>query len=858
MFAFLATQFGVPENNYPLVEFDPTFTIDRAYLLVTVDIVALLFLTVTLVFLLRLLLRSSSFLPAAFQKVVFLVTVPRESSDSAETEENIEKIRSQIALAESWFSTIGGLRIQHGLKAWLWGRTDSFSFEIVADQGEISFYVTTPRYLQDYMEQQILAQYPEANLEEVEDYNIFNPSGQAVSGYLKFARSYIFPIKTYQDLSSDPLNAITNSLSKINKDDGIAIQVVARSAPRKWHKLGSRVATEMQKGKSVQEAMNSTKFFTFNDFLDIFKSPGAKAQEDKDPPRTLSPMEQEVVKGLEEKTSKAGLECNIRIITSAPTKVLAQGYLSNVIDSFNQFSFYQYGNSFKIIKESPNRLVNDFIYRIYRSRERVILNTEELASIFHFPTPFLDTPSIRWLLAKKIAPPANLPSEGLLLGENIYRGRKNNVYIASKDRQRHMYIIGMTGTGKSVLMSNMAIQDIRNGKGVCVVDPHGSLVEEILANVPKERMDEVIYFNPSDVERPVGLNMLEAKTPEQQDFAVQEMIAIFYKLVTDPSMVGPMFEHNMRNAMLTLMADEEYPGTIAEIPRIFTDKDFQKYKLSKVTDPMVRSFWEQEMAKTSDFHKSEMLGYLISKVGRFIENAMVRNIIGQPKSGFDFRDIMDNQKILLVNLAKGTTGEVNSNLLGLIIVAKLQMAALSRTNLPEDQRQDFYLYIDEFQNFITDSVATILAEARKYKLNLILAHQYIGQLVGASGPEGKSYGDKIKDAIFGNVGTLISFRIGVEDSEVVAKQLAPAVNEYDLMNIEKFNAYLRLLVENQPQRTFNIHTFPPVHGNQKVAQDIIEFSRFKYGQDRRLVEADILKRSQLGMRPPGQAVERSL
>ncbi|OGY46180.1 MAG: hypothetical protein A2731_03285 [Candidatus Buchananbacteria bacterium RIFCSPHIGHO2_01_FULL_39_8] len=458
-------------------------------------------------------------------------------------------------------------------------------------------------------------------------------------------------------------------------------------------------------------------------------------------------------------------------------------------------------------------------------------------------------------------PPVDLPPEGLLLGENIYRGVKTNVYLQTDDRRRHTYTIGMTGTGKSVLMANLAIQDIRNGKGVCVIDPHGSLVENVLAAMPKERIDEVIYFNPADTERPIGLNMLEADTIEQQDFAIQEMISIFYKLVTDPAMIGPMFEHNMRNAILTLMADKDNPGTIAEVPRILTDKDFQKYKLAKVTDPMVRSFWEQEMAKTSDFHKSEMLGYIISKVGRFIENAMIRNIIGQPRSSFDFREVMDNSKILLVNLNKGKIGEINSNLLGLIIVAKLQMAALSRGDLSEAQRRDFYLYIDEFQNFITDSVATILAEARKYKLNLILAHQYIGQLTEGVGVEGKSYGEKIKDAIFGNVGTLISFRIGVEDAEFMAKQLAPVVDAYDLMNIERFNAYVRLLVDNQPTKAFNIHTFPPIEGNQKIVDDIKEFSRWKYGVDRPKVEAEIIKRSRLGLSKANEIippVERSL
>jgi hypothetical protein len=557
-------------------------------------------------------------------------------------------------------------------------------------------------------------------------------------------------------------------------------------------------------------------------------------------------MEQELVKGIEEKTARAGLDCNIRIVAAASNKDQAERLFQNVVDSFSQFNYYQYGNSLKASKDSSDGFVTDFIYRSFREKNIVVLNAEELASIYHLPTPFLQTPNIRWLLAKKLAPPSHLPADGLLVGENIFRGVRSKVHLKTDDRQRHAYIIGMTGTGKSVLMANMAIQDIQKGRGVCVIDPHGSLVESILPNIPKDRIDDVIYFNPSDTERPMGLNMLEASTLEQQDFVTQEMIAIFYKLVTDPSMIGPVFEHNMRNAMFTLMADRESPGTIAEIPRLLTDKNFQKYKVAKVTDPMVRSFWEQEMAQTSDFHKSETLGYLISKVGRFVENAMVRNIIGQPHSGFNFREVMDKQKILLVNLSKGKVGEVNSNLLGLILVAKLQMAALSRTDMPEDQRNDFYLYIDEFQNFITDSVSTILAEARKYKLNMILAHQYVGQLTQGSGPEGKSYGDKIKDSIFGNVGTLISFRIGVDDAELIAKQMTPTVDEYDLMNLEQYNAYIRLLMDNHPLKAFNIRTFPPMKGDPGIVNDIIEFSRWKYGTDRKKIESDIYERTKLG------------
>ncbi len=388
-------------------------------------------------------------------------------------------------------------------------------------------------------------------------------------------------------------------------------------------------------------------------------------------------------------------------------------------------------------------------------------------------------------------------------------------------------------------MSNLAIQDIASGHGVCVVDPHGDLIQDILEHIPKHRADDVVYFNPSDTERPIGLNMLEARTEDQKDFAVQEMISIFYKLFP-PEMIGPMFEHNMRNVMLTLMSDIDDPGTIIDIPRMFTDDSYVKRYMRKLKDPVVRSFWEKEMAKTSDFHKSEMLGYLISKVGRFVENEMMRNIMGQQNSGFDFRQIMDEKKILLVNLSKGTTGEVNAKLLGLIIVAKLQMAALSRADIPEDERHDFYLYIDEFQNFITDSISTILSEARKYRLNLVIAHQYMGQLTTEGGKT------DVRDAVLGNAGTICTFRIGPDDAQVLSKEFAPTFGSYDLLNVPQHTCYTKLLIDNTASKPFNMSIYPPTKGNKALGEAIKQLSRLKYGRDKAIVEAEIMERTQIG------------
>ena len=803
-------------------------------------IVAFYLIVAAVVILARYFLKKWYSTHIGLKKSILLVTLPKEAAQKkGETErpKTLQELQEDIAVAQTLFSAIGGLHYERGIKPWFLGRSDNFSFEMVMEKGLISFYVATPPKYRDFMEQEIHALNPNAQVTEVEDYNIFSPKGVIRGAYLTLRKHHLFPLKTFKKLEVDPLEALTNSLARVAAGDGAAIQYVCRPAKGWWRQKSMKVAIEMQKGKSIHEAMSATSFWS--SFAKAAKPMPAKGPPQEASKRFLSAGEQEAQKTIQEKAEQAGLEVNIRIITSAKDSHQAESYLHDITNAYNQYNLYEFGNI--VDKSYPlvlRWMIKAFVYRKFKDRRRLILSAGEMASLFHFPLPTTETPNIRWLIARKAVPPTNMPKEGLLLGKVAYRGIETFVHIKKEDRRRHIYIVGKSGVGKSVLIANMAKQDIANGEGVAVIDPHGDLVEEILSCIPKERVDDVVYFNPSDMERPVGLNILEVKHEEQKDFAVQEMIAIFYKLFP-PEMIGPMFEHQMRNVMLTLMSDPVEAGTIAEIPRMFSDSDYQKYWTAKVKDPVVRAFWEKEMAKTSDFHKSEMLGYLISKVGRFVGNEMMRNIIGQVHSGFDLREIMDKKKILLVNLAKGKVGEINSNLLGLIIVSKLQMAAMSRADLPESERHDFYLYIDEFQNFITDSIATILSEARKYRLDLIIAHQYMGQLITEKDT-------KIRDAVLGNAGTMIAFRIGVEDSEVLAKEFAPVFNEYDMINTEQYTAYVKLLIDNASARPFNMQTIAPVTGDIKLAEAIKELSRLKYGRDRSIVEAEILERSQLG------------
>lgn len=812
-------------------------------------ILSSIFVVVLGIQIIRHILRKHAEHSEAFKKVILVITVPKgEQSDERGNVDSMDQVREKISAADTFFATLGGVKAQKGWKAFWWGRNDHFSFELVADKEQlVTFYAAIPRYMQRYFEQQLHAQFKDAQITETEDYNIFEPNGVTVAATLELKRKYIFPIQTYDKFDGDPLNSITNVLSKMEKNEGAAIQFVLRSARPEWHQLPAKVARTMQQGKKLDTAMKEV---TSNPLLKTLKYAGRVWSKKKNADKgidtmtereyRLSPMEEEVVKALEDKTSHAGFDVNIRVVVDAPTKDIAMYKAENILNAFTQYATYQFGNSFSHSKPTTNEHeLQDFIFRHFDERHDMLLNSKEMASLWHPPLRTTETPNIRWLLAKKAVPPSNMPRDGLILGEVEYRGVKTLVRIKNEDRFRHIYIIGKSGSGKSVLLTQMAIQDIQNGEGVAVIDPHGDLIEDILEHIPKERADDVVIFNPSDVDRPLGLNMLEYETDDQKDFAVQEMIAIFYKLFGQ-EMIGPMFEHYMRNAMLALMDDKESGATIIEVPRMFTDNKFRAQKLKKVRNMIVKNFWEQEYEQSQAGQQAaDMLSYVISKIGRFLTNDMMRNIMGQHKSGFDFQDIMNNRKILLCNLSKGTTGEVNSQLLGLIMVSKLQMAAMARASMPKSQRKNFFLYADEFQNFITDSIATILSEARKYRFSMTMAHQYIGQLV-------VNNDTKVRDSVFGNVGSMIAFRIGVEDAETIAKEFAPIFDQNDVVNVEQFTANLKLLIDNTACKAFNMKTIMPPQGNRKMADTLKQLSRLKYGRDRALVEAEIKERAQLG------------
>lgn len=795
--------------------------------------------------------RRGKSLPKAFQKRVLQISVPKESLQKEKEKtggntDSQQQIRESIAHAETFLASIGGMQPKKGIKTWLYGREDHVAFEIVSHKREITFYVAVPQYLQTSVTQQIQGQYPQAHIEEVDDYNMFNPQGFILGATLSFTREPYFPIKTYAESESDPLHALLAPLAQLPEQDGAAIQFLVRPVHKGWHELGRKVASAMRQGKKLDEAKRAVSKGVFASLGELFSSK-KKDNQGVQEKYQLSPLEEEMIKRLETKSSKAGMEANVRIIVSSLNQGAAQGYIDSIAGAFAQYNIYEYGNSFKVVQPRKQaKLIEDFIFRRFNEVGKITVNTEEMASLFHFPLPQTEVPNIRWLQAKRAPAPLNIPTEGLLLGYNEYRGKRTAIHFLREDRRRHQYIIGKSGSGKSWLLASQARQDIANGEGVCIIDPHGDLVDDVLAGIPKNRVEDVIVFDPSDTEYPLGMNLLEfdPRYPEQKTFVINEMIKIFDKLYDLKATGGPIFEQYMRNAMLLIMDDPDSGSTLMEISKVVADEQFRAFKLSKCRNSVVVDFWRKEAEKAGgEAALANMVPYITSKLNQFVSNDVMRPIIGQQKSAFNFRELMDNRKILLVKLAKGKIGELNAYLLGMVIVGKILMAALSRTDMAKEDRKDFYLYIDEFQNFTTDSIAIILSEARKYMLNLIIAHQYIGQLV-------KNNDTTIRDAVFGNVGTIMSFKIGVDDAEFLEKEFAPVFNAYDLLNMEQYSCYVKLLVGNAAARPFSMKTAGLDKGHPKdIIDAITEMSRLKHGSPREEIEQAILDRARVMEKP---------
>jgi hypothetical protein len=707
---------------------------------------------------------------------------------------------------------------------------------------EVVVYAGIPNKHLSLFEKQILAFYHNAKVRTVaDDYNVFNVDGGSVGAYARFSERAVLPIKTYDNIEHDPMNPILNVFSKLKTvGEGAAIQLVVAPAGEKFINEFHLILDDVKDGMSVKNADDN-----FYKFSSAFKKVGKElifGLKEKNPEEKKEKnmagrraVDEGAAEKIGNKIKSTIMKANIRVVASGETKERAEAILKEIESSFNQFNEAA-SNSFVFEQASGSdlkKLFHDFSYRTFAHDKILPMNLKELASVFHFPVGIGSQPQLREAKAGIAPAPIEMGQEGIILGVNSYRGKETEIHLAREDRMRHFYVIGQTGTGKTNIMLNMITQDIRNGDGCCYIDPHGTDIQTILSRIPKERIDDVIYFDPAYTARPMGLNMLEydPRYPEQKTFVVNEMMGIFNKLFDMKVGGGAMFEQYFRNSAFLVMEDPESGSTLLEITRVLADKEFRDLKLARCKNPIIKQFWVSAEQTTGDQSLANFVPYISSKFDNFISNDIMRPVVLQQNSVFNFRKIMDEKKILLVNLSKGRLGDINANLIGLVLVGKIQMAALSRVDMFGKPMNDFYLYIDEFHNVTTDAIASILSEARKYRLSLNMAHQYISQLE-----------ENIKNAVFGNVGSMAVFRVSTEDATFLESKFKPQFTAHDITKLNNREAYVSMLVNGQPVKPFNLRTLDAEKGNPDIVDNLKELSYVKYGRDRAEVEAEIMGR----------------
>lgn len=722
---------------------------------------------------------------------------------------------------------------------------EHLSFEIVATTNTIEFFVWVPGHLRDFVEGQVYAQYPTAEIATVEDYtkelDIDNDSlDDSVAGTeLSLIKDDIYPIKTFQNFDVDPLAGITGMLSKLdNGSEKVWIQILAMPVDDDWRNAGISHIESKKNGSSTSNSITLKSLFIgalklVPEMITLAVNPPdpkKKTEKKEEKPKLSHPEEVELT-AIEEKANKLGFQVKVRVVYLAKTTEKAKERIQSVVGAFKQFNTTNL-NGF----QSDAIYVGEKFLNAYRARLMTqplyILNIEELASLYHLPHVSVETPNIVWTSSKKGEPPAGLPYiEDITnvdpnitpLAMTTHRGSNKPFGIKRDDRRRHMYIIGKSGTGKSRLLESLAINDIKKGEGVAIIDPHGELIDRVMKYIPKDRINDVVYLNPADRNYPIAFNPLEA-TPEFREEVTNGFVSVLKKQFGYSW--GPRLEYVLKHTVAALVEVEG--STMLGIVRMLTDKNYRKKIVGEVSDPVVQMFWLKEFASYNDKMATETIAPILNKVGQFTASPIIRNIVGQPQSKIDFAKIMNEQKILLVDLSTGKIGEANSELLGSMIITKIQLAAMSRAYIPEKERRDFYLYVDEFQNFATESFGVILSEARKYRLSLTVANQYIAQM-----------DENVRDAVFGNVGTLISFRVGATDAAYLEKEFAPVFEQNDLINLDTRNVYLNMLIDGVASIPFSAMTLDSPKITEDLSAVIAGVSREKYGTPRESIEDNI-------------------
>ena len=769
-------------------------------------------------------------------------------SDDLETGGRDERdvVDEVLSEAQTMYNIIASTAMK-GFKTRLYGQRH-ISFEIVASDGLVRYYAVVPAVLTETIKQAISAAYPAARLEEVEMENIFSQQGKmqgVIGGEFELKKDFYYPIATYQESRRDAARALLDALSGVERGDGAAIQIMFRPAPENWTNKSNQKVESIRNGKSKKGSAAGA--------LDImealWKPPTYGINNSSADFPQLTALENEKIQAIEDKTKYPGYEVLTRVITSSSTATKSQAILQSIVSAFSLFDSPRY-NGFKFnMTTDVDELITAYIFRFFpQSTNKNILNSVELSTIFHLPDQnSIPTGKVERQRIRQVDGPTEPMREGLLIGVNEFRGIEKQIRLGINDRRRHTYIIGQTGMGKSKLLENLAYQDIMEGRGFCFIDPHGDSAEELLGMIPQSRMDDVIYFNPSDTENPLGFNIFEIESPEDMDFVISETNSML-KSLFDPGntgVVGPRMENIVRNAALLLMSDPD-GGTFMDIPKVLVDPEFAKQKIKYLRNQRAIDFWTKEWpASQRSNDAGELVSWVVSKWAPF-ESGLINNIIGQKKSAFNIREVMDNNKILLVNLSKGKLGEAAAKLLGMVFVMKFQAAAMSRADIPEDERKDFCLFVDEFQNFATDSFESILSEARKYRLNLILANQFTTQLK-----------DSIKDAIFGNVPNKIVGRVGIDDAEILQKAFTPTFTAEDLTKTPNYNSITTVLVNGFPSAPFTMKLLPPIgRSNSEIREGLRKYSASKYGRPRAIVEDEIRKR--LSVNPTPKPAQRPM
>ncbi len=745
-----------------------------------------------------------------------------------------------LSQAQVMYSIIAST-LTKGFKSRVYGQRH-LAFEIVAVNGLIKYYAVVPTVITETVKQAIISAYPSARLEEIEQDSIFAPevtTEQIAGGEMTLKKEFVYPISTYEDTQRDASLAILNALSVTKPGEGLAVQLLFRPTDGAWTKTATEKVKNIKDGVKTHDGGRKFLYevgMLIKDFIQAFIHPPEAHEGLETEQKSLSNLQQEEIAAIEHKTKYPGFETLVRVVASSSTKERSEAMLSSLVAAFSQFESQNYnGFQYNMLKDT-RKLAVDYIFRMFPQKlDGNILNSVELASIFHLPAQnAIPTSQVERQAIKQVDGPAKLVTDGVLLGVNEFRGVQKQIRLSENDRRRHTYVIGSTGMGKSILLTNVAYQDMCEGRGFAFIDPHGDAVELLLSKVPEDRIDDIVYFEPADIEHPIGMNMFEYTTDDQKDFIVQEGISMLTSLF-DPNnqgFFGPRGQHMFRNAALLLMSDPN-GATFIDIPQCFTDPEFVKSKLKYVKDKAVYDYWTKEFpASQKSNDAGEVITWFSSKWGPFLSNTIMRNILGQKKSGFNVREMMDQGKIFLVNLSKGKLGDINANLLGMILVMKFQQAAMSRADMPEDERRDFCLFVDEFQNFATESFESILSEARKYRLNLFLANQFMTQLT-----------DKIREGILGNCGTIMSGRLGVTDAELMEKAFSPVFNAEDLHKQGNFQAIATVMMYNVPSAPFTMKLLPPMgEPNAQLLESMKLYTATKYGRTRAEVEHEIKER----------------